>query len=131
MEPTKGEVDKIVDSLVRMRIEQFASRKTMVDFLTKKLGYKTTFAYELINQSKAKIAEMFKDEHDDAFNDAVARLDALIEKEKSTKLRLDLEKEKNKLLGLHRPTRIDVTTNGKDVNIVQVEIIYPKDEAKD
>ena len=132
MEPQKREVDQIVDALVRMRLVKFASRKTMLEFLMNKLGYQTTQAYELIKKSKEKIAQMYAVEHGDAFDDAIARLDAMLEDEKSNKLRLEIEKEKNKLLGLHRPTKVDVTSNGKELfSGIDVSITYSDKKKSD
>lgn len=125
--------DQIIMGLIKMRIEKFATTKTMLDFLMKDLGYGQTYSYELIKESKNKINDIFKEEHEQSFYTAMARLEDIIETTKNEKMRLEAQKEMNKLLGLHRPQKVDVTTNGKDVSIneVVVKIIKNNDEETD
>lgn len=122
----KGDTDKIVNALVRMRIEESASYKTMLDFLMLKLGYQQSYAYDLIRFAKDKITEIYATEHQDAFDDAIARLDAMYEKEKGNpKLKLEILKEKNKLLGIAKAQKVDVTSNGKELfSGIDISITY-------
>lgn len=106
---------QIVSALVKMRVEKFATTKTMLDFLMKDLGYGQTYSYELINQSKEKIQEIFKEEHEQSFSNAIARLEEMIETTKNEKMRLEAQKELNKLLGLHKPQKIDLTSDGSQL----------------
>jgi hypothetical protein len=122
--------EKIVMALVKMRVEKFASTKTMLDFLMNDLNYAQTYAYELIKASKEKVHTIFKEEHEESYANAVARLEEIIETTKNEKTRLEAQKEMNKLLGIHRPQRVDITTNGNDIQIneVIVKIIKSNDE---
>ena len=122
--------DQIVLALVKMRVEKFATTKTMIDFLMNDLGYGQTYAYELVKISKNKIREIFHEEHEQSFSNAVARLEEIIENTKNEKTKLEAQKEMNKLLGLYLPQKLDVTTNGKDLSIneVVVKIIKKDDE---
>jgi hypothetical protein len=118
----KGDVELIINALVKMRVEKWASQRTMLEFL-KGLGYKQTFAYELMAEARKQIVEIFKEEHQEAFAKAVARLEEMIETTKNEKIRLEAEKELNKLMGLHRPMKVEVSgkvehqITGLDVNI--------------
>jgi uncharacterized protein with HEPN domain len=114
--------DQIILALVKMRIEKFATTKTMLDFLMNDLGYAQTYSYELISESKKKISEIFKEEHEESFHNAMARLEEIIETTKNEKTKLEAQKELNKLLGLHKPQRVDVTSNGKDIQIGEVVV---------
>lgn len=123
----KGERDKIIIALVKMRIDKFATTKTMLEFLINQLKYKESYAYELMREAKKKIIEIFKEEHEESFETYRARLEELVETSSNEKVKLEAIKELNKLLGLHRPQKIDVTTNGKDITDINVNIIYKSD----
>ena len=114
--------EDIIMSLVKMRVEKFATTKTMLDFLMKEIGYAQTYSYELIKISKGRINEIFKEEHEESFHNAMARLEEIIESSKNEKTRLEAQKEMNKLLGLHKPQRVDLTTNGKELNISEIVV---------
>jgi hypothetical protein len=107
--------DQIVSALVKMRIEKFATTKTMLDFLMNDLDYCQTRAYDYIKISKEKVSEIFKEEWELSFANAQARLEEMIEVTRNEKFRLEAQKELNKLLGLHRPQKIDITTDGSQI----------------
>jgi len=121
--------EDIIMSLVKMRVEKFATTKTMLDFLMKEIGYAQTYSYELIKISKTRINEIFKEEHEESFHNAMARLEEIIESSKNEKVRLEAQKEMNKLLGLHKPQKVDVTSAGKELQIGEVIVkIIRRDE---
>jgi hypothetical protein len=107
--------EQIVMALVKMRIERFATTKTMLDFLMKDLGFGMTRSYQLVNEAKEKISEIFKEETEQSFNNAVGRLEEMIESTKNEKMRLEAQKELNKLLGLHKPQKLDLTSAGEQL----------------
>jgi hypothetical protein len=125
--------EDIIMSLVKMRVEKFATTKTMLDFLMKEVGYAQTYSYELIKISKSRINEIFREEHEESFHNAMARLEEIIESTKNEKTRLEAQKELNKLLGLHKPQRVDVTSNGKDISVseIVVKIVRSNEEEED
>lgn len=120
--------EDIVLALIKMRIEKFATTKTMLDFLMNKLGYAQTYAYELLKISKARIEKIFKEGHEESFYNAVARLEEMIEETKSERHRLAVQIEMNKLLGLHKPQRVDITSGGKEMAITEVIVKIVKAE---
>jgi hypothetical protein len=125
--------EDIIMSLVKMRVEKFATTKTMLDFLMKEVGYAQTYSYELIKISKSRINEIFREEHEESFHNAMARLEEIIESTKNEKTRLEAQKELNKLLGLHKPQKVDVTSNGKDISVseIVVKIVRSNEEEED
>ena len=125
--------EDIIMSLVKMRVEKFATTKTMLDFLMREVGYAQTYSYELIKISKTRINEIFREEHEESFHNAMARLEEIIESTKNEKTRLEAQKELNKLLGLHKPQKVDVTSNGKDISVseIVVKIVRSNDEEED
>lgn len=130
----KWEKDKenIISALVKMRVEKFATTKTMLDFLMNQVGYGQTYSYELIKLSKERIKDIFKEEYEQSFHNAIARLEEIIETTKNEKVRLESQKEMNKLLGLYQPQKVDITSNGKEIGISEVIIkIVRKDEEED
>lgn len=114
--------DQIILALVKMRVEKFATTKTMLHFLMVELGYAQTYSYELIKESKKKVNEIFKEESEESFYNSMARLEEMIETTKNEKVRLEAQKEMNKLLGLHRPTKVEVSgqvqIQGIDIQII-------------
>ena len=125
--------EDIIMSLVKMRVEKFATTKTMLDFLMREVGYAQTYSYELIKISKGRINEIFREEHEESYHNAMARLEEIIESTKNEKTRLEAQKELNKLLGLHKPQRVDVTSNGKDISVseIVVKIVRSNDEEEE
>jgi plasmid maintenance system antidote protein VapI len=119
----RGDREQIIMALVKMRVEKYASQKTQYDFLTNQLGYKQSYAYELLEVARKRIVEIFKEEHEEAFQTAVSQLQEMIETAKDYRIRLEARKELNKLMGLHRPVKVEVSgkvehqITGIDINI--------------
>jgi hypothetical protein len=125
---------EVVMALVKMRIEKFATTKTMLDFLAgPPFNYKHSFSYELIREAKRKIIEIYKEECDEEFETYRARLEEMVETTRNERIRLEAIKELNKLTGSYRPQRVDVTSNGNDLipQKVIIEIITKNDERSD
>jgi hypothetical protein len=121
--------ESIIMALVKMRVEKFATTKTMIDFLQNDLGYATSYTYELIRECKKRIQDIFKEEFDESFSNSMARLEEIIESTKNEKLRLEAQKELNKLLGLYRPTNIEVKHSGEiGIQGIDIKIITNKDD---
>jgi hypothetical protein len=59
---------------------------------------------------------------EDAYADALARLEDLYEESNDKKTKLNIQQELNKLQGLYKPNRVDVTSNGKDLNFNELVI---------
>jgi hypothetical protein len=114
---------EIVMALVKLRIEKFATTKTMMDFLkSKPFNYKESYSYELIREAKQKIIEIYKEDCDQSYEAYKARLEEMVETTKSERIRLEAIKELNKLTGSYRPNKVDITTNGNDLTFNEVVI---------
>lgn len=118
----KHDRDLLIDKIVNMRIKG-ASTKTILDFLQDEIGYGQTAAYGIFKDAQLRIKEIYNEDTKAAFEEAVSRLERLYEKANTIKEKLEIEKELNKLKGLYRPQKIDITSEGKsltDINIVFV-----------
>lgn len=124
-----AEKEKIILELVSLRINQMKSTKSLLEHLRYKYHYSDDFSYVLIAESKDMIHHMFKEEHKESFENAKARLEQMIEVTKNEKIRLDAIKEMNKLLGLHKPQKVDITTDGDKINTISViKLVETKNE---
>ena len=122
------ERDRIVQELIKLRVEKFASTKTLLEYLYTQYGYEQSYSYELVRLSRQEITKIFAEELEESFNNAVAQLDEIIETTKNEKQRIEAIKEKNKVLGVYRPQRVDITTKGQSITDITVEIIYNKEK---
>jgi hypothetical protein len=119
----KHDRDLLVDKIMNMRIKG-ASTKTILDFLQDEIGYGQTAAYGIFKDAQMRIKEMYNEDSHAAFEEAVSRLERLYEKALTTKEKLEIEKELNKLKGLYRPQKLDITTDGKAITDINISIIY-------
>jgi hypothetical protein len=119
---SKRDRETLIMALVKMRIEKFATTKTMLDFLmAPPFNYKDSYSYELIREAKKRIIQIFKEEHAEEYQTYKGRLEEIIETTKSEKIRLEAIKELNKLTGAYQPNKVDITSNGN--NLIPTEII--------
>lgn len=134
----KAEIERsnreaIIMALVKMRIEMFATTKTLLEFLmSEPFNYKDSYSYELIRECKKRIIEIFKEEHGEEYQTYKGRLEEIIETTKSEKLRLDAIKELHKLTGAYQPTRVDITSAGNELKPTEiiVKIVGPNEEGE-
>ncbi len=108
----------LVNGVVDMRING-ASTKTILDFLRDEYGYAQTASYEILQEAQEKIKEIYADKHEVAFEEAKSRLERLYESTDDKKLKLQIQAELSKLMGLHRPTKVDVQHSGSiNMNLI-------------
>lgn len=136
-EISRGDRDQIIEALVKMRIEKFATTRSMLRLLKQKpLYYKDSYAYELIREAKKKIIEIFKEEMSEEFETYRARLETLIETTSNEKIKLDAMKELHKLTGAYKPNKVEVsgkiehTITSIEVNIIDSNTIDITPEKK-
>lgn len=115
----------LVSQIAMMRIES-KSTHFILNFLMKDIGMSRAVAYDVLSDAQKYITETTQKGFEDSFNEAVQQLEQQMSKESNRKIWLELRRELNKLKGLYRPQRIDVTTNGKDINTISIEIVTPK-----
>lgn len=119
--------DDLIDEIIRLRLEECRSTKTILDMLKNTLGYSNTQAYEYLKWAREKISEQYSLMNPAKLEEAIGQYEEAIEiqrQKKDWKMWSELNRELNKLKGLVN-NKIDVTTNGKDLTIsnVVVEII--------
>jgi hypothetical protein len=96
-----------------------------------------SYTYELLRESKPIILDTLKDISKDRLEQTIIKLENFAEKvlkSGDNKLYIEIQKEINKISGLHNHKQeIDHTTNGKDINTISVIklIEIKKDEEDD
>lgn len=108
--PKKGQTDLVVDEIVRLKLDEFASNKTILKYLSD-LGYKQSFSYTLIEKANEQIKEMYSEEFSDLSKQARGQLEQMLEdaiKYNNIKLALSIRQEMNKLFGLYEAEKVDV-----------------------
>jgi hypothetical protein len=109
----KYKKEDIIDAIVKLRIEKGASTKTIIQsFLMGELGYKQSYSYQLLQEARSKIVELYDTQNKELANEALGHLESMYEdalKQKNGKLALEIRKEISKLAGLYAATKIDVS----------------------
>lgn len=117
----------LVKKIAMMRIKGKSTR-FILDFLQENVGIGQTTSYEIIRDAQKVVTEMQEKTMEDAYSDAIARLEEEYEMTSDRKLRLQIQQELNKLQGLYKPNKVDVTTNGKELPTELVIKIIKNDE---
>ena len=130
-EPKYKKID-VISKIVEMSTSG-SSQPDILDWLSKEGQVQMSYSYELLRQAKPIILDALKDIAKDRLEETIVKMermyqDALIIKDK--KLALDIQKEINKISGLHNQ-KIDVTTNGESINITTIKLIEIKKENDD
>jgi hypothetical protein len=123
----KYKKEDVIDAIVKMRIEKGSSTKTIIqNFLMGELGYKQSYSYELLQQARIKIVELYDTQNKELANEALGHLESMYEdaiKGKNMKLALDIRKEISKLAGLYAAEKVDITSAGApitEIKLIQV-----------
>jgi len=101
----------LVGKVCMMRIKG-KSTYFILDFLMEKVGMSRKIAYEVIGDAQKLIIENQKAEIETAFAESIARLEELYENADG-KLRLEIQKEINKLRGLYSADKLDISIDFK------------------
>ena len=101
----------LVSKVAMMRIKG-KSTHTILEFLMEQVGMSRKIAYEILKDAQTYIMEQTNEDMRVAFVEAINRLEDLYENGDS-KLRLDAQKELNKLRGLYAAQKIDVSVDYK------------------
>jgi len=119
----------LTKEIVQMRIKG-NSTNTIILYLTGQIGMSKKLAYDILRDMHAEFIDMMRERNESDFEEAVAYLENLLENTFERKVQLEIAKELNKIKGLYRPNKIDITTNGKDISIneVVIHIINKKED---
>lgn len=101
----------LVGKVSMMRIKG-KSTYFILDFLMEKVGMSRKVAYEVLGDAQKLIIEMQKSDIEISIAEAMARLEELYENADG-KLKLEVQKEINKLKGLYSAEKIDITLDFK------------------
>jgi nitrate reductase NapAB chaperone NapD len=97
----------LTNKVAMMRIEGM-STYNLLEFLMETIKCCRKVAYEILNDAQKIIVEIQKVEVETAFAEAIGKLEAIYQKADG-KLKLETQKEINKLRGLYAAERIDVS----------------------
>jgi len=103
--------EDIINELVKMRIEDMASNKTMLQHIYDKYEYKQTYAYQLIKEARETIREIWAQQDEGSLEEAIGQMEQMAEdakKQKNYKLAFDIRKELSKIQG-HYTEKIELT----------------------
>lgn len=128
----KWKKEDIIDAIVKMRIEKGSSTKTIIQgFLMEELGYKQSYAYELLREAREKIVKIYDTQNKKLANEALGQLESMYEdciKSKNIKLALEIKKEINKLTGAYAADKVDITSGGNAITEIKLIQVNKKDE---
>jgi hypothetical protein len=114
--PKQFKTEDLINGIVKMRIENGASNKTILDFLMNDLGYKQSYAYELLKDARKLIQEIWDKNAEAHLEEAKGQLEDMYQvaiTKKEYKLALQIRQELNKLMGLYEAEKINLTIDFK------------------
>lgn len=128
--PKNSEYKKedIINAIVEMRLVKCMSIKNVLDFLMNDLGYGQAMAYNYIKMAQDVTVTNYNEVHKVASEEAFGQIENMMQyamTNKNFKLWFELRKEMNKLQGLYATQKVDVTTNGENINTTIINIINP------
>lgn len=129
----KSEFNKedVINKVVKLRLEDCASTKTIIDILTNELGYGKTMAYEYLKLARERIKEQFSLLNPAMIEEAVGQYEEAIEgarRRKDWRMWNDLRKELNKIQGIYATQKIDLTSGGEKLTEIKLIQVNKKDE---
>jgi len=115
----------LIPKIAMLRIES-KSTYFILKFLEEDIGMGRTTAYEILREAQEYILQMAQTDVNKAYEEAIQQIERKMDG-CDKKMWLEYRKELNKLQALYRAQKIDVTTNGKDITDINVNIIYKSD----
>ena len=116
----------LVSQVAMMRIKG-SSTHTILDFLMVELEMSRKVAYAILLDAQNYIMDQTNNDIDVAFTEAINRLENIYE-HSDNKLKLETQKEINKLRGLYAAQKVDITSNGKEITEIKLIQINKKDD---
>lgn len=116
----------LVSKLAMMRIKG-KSTHNLIEFLMNDIGMCRPTAYVYLQEAQALIVEQMSKDVKVALAESVARLEELYDSG-DKKLKLDVQKELNKLRGLYEADKIDITSGGQSITEIKLIQILKKDD---
>ena len=114
--PKQIKTEELINGLVKMKVENGATNKTMLDFLMNDMGYGQSYSYEVMREAGKRIQEIWDKNAEGHLEESKAQLEEMYERaysKKDYKLALQIRQELNKLMGLYSAEKIDITLDFK------------------
>jgi hypothetical protein len=128
---SKWKKEDIVNAIVKMRTEQMATTKTILDFLMTDIGYGQAYSYELIKESRIKIVELYDNDNSARVQEAIGQLETMLERSYQRgdyKLSYQIRQEISKLTGLYAAQKVDITSGGEAITEIKLIQINKKED---
>jgi hypothetical protein len=128
---SKWKKEDIVNAIVKMRTEQMATTKTILDFLMTDIGYGQAYSYELIKESRIKIVELYDNDNSARVQEAIGQLETMLERSYQRgdyKLSYQIRQEISKLTGLYAASKVDITSNGEAITEIKLIQVNKKED---
>lgn len=119
-EPKYKKID-LIAKVVEMTTSGI-SQPDIIDWLKSEGECKIDYCYQVIKAAKPIILDTLKELGIDRLEETIVKMERMHQdaiKDGDKKLALDIQKEINKISGLHHQ-KIDVTTNGENINQISV-----------
>ena len=128
---SKWKKEDIINAIVKMRTENMATTKTILDFLMIDLEYGQSYAYELIKESKDLIIELYNQDNKSRVEESIGQLETMLERSYlrgDYKLSYNIRQELNKMTGLYAAAKVDITSGGEIITEIKLIQIKSKDD---
>lgn len=123
----KYKKEEVVNLVVKMRLEDMCSTKTILDYLMNDLKYGQTMAYNILKAARQQISDYYRELNTSSLEEAIGQMENLSEdakKRKDYKLAFEIRKEMSKIQG-HYKERIELS-GGMDNTIKIIRLIGPE-----
>lgn len=119
----------IIAAVIKMRIEEMASVKTIIDFLIGTISMGKTMAYQYLKWAREEIKEQYDLINPSKIEEAIGQYETALEsarQRKDWRLWNDLRKEMNKIQGVYSSEKVDITSGGDKIKNITFEIVQKK-----
>jgi IS30 family transposase len=126
---SKWKKDDLIAAVIKMRLEEMSSVKTIIDFLmSDDIGMSKTTAYQYLAWAREEIKDQYDLMNPSKIEEAIGQYEEALERARQIKdwrLWNDLKKEMNKIQGVYAKQTMDITSNNKDFtpNEIIIKII--------
>lgn len=118
--------EELITKVVKMRLEDMASTKTILDHLMNDLKYKQANAYNILREARQQIINYYKEMNTSSLEEAIGQMENLSEdakKRKDYKLAFEIRKELSKIQG-HYKERIELS-GSVDTTVKIIRLMGP------
>jgi hypothetical protein len=105
--------EDLINAVVKMRIDEGLSTKSIIDWLKNDMGFKHAYAYLIYKDARVVIMELYNRRNEAALEEAIGQLERMLEasiQAKNFRQALEIRKELNKIGG-HYTEKIEVSGN--------------------